>query len=73
MSKKKTLEEFKKEVYNIFKDEVEVLGEYINNNTKILVRFNCCGNEEYKMPTKLVEEKGFQTQKEKQQQNTKSV
>ena len=54
MSKKKTLEEFKKEVYDIFKDEVEVLGEYINNNTKILVRFNCCGNEEYKMPTKLL-------------------
>ena len=54
MSKKKTLEEFKKEVYDIFNDEVEVLGEYINNNTKILVRFNCCGNEEYKRPTKLL-------------------
>lgn len=54
MSRKKTTEEFKKEVYKIFKNDVEVIGDYVNNHTKILVKFNCCGNEEYKLPTKLL-------------------
>lgn len=58
MSKKKTLEEFKKEVYEVFGKDVDVIGEYINTNTKILVRFNCCGNEEYKRPTKLLNGQG---------------
>jgi len=54
MSNKKTLEEFKREVFNVFGGNAEVIGEYINNKTKILVKFNCCGNEEYKIPTKLL-------------------
>ena len=54
MSNKKTLEEFKREVFNVFGGNAEVIGDYINNKTKILVKFNCCGNEEYKIPTKLL-------------------
>jgi len=48
-SYKKTEEEFKKDVYDIYKDEYTVLGEYINNHTKILVRHNCeeCNNHEW--------------------------
>ena len=33
--KKKTLEQFKKEVYDILGEDYEVIGEYINNKTKI--------------------------------------
>ena len=31
MSNKKTLEEFKREVFNVFGGNAEVIGEYINN------------------------------------------
>lgn len=44
-SYKKTTEEFKKEVYELVGDEYEVLGEYRNCETKILMRHNRCGNE----------------------------
>lgn len=51
MSKKKTDEEFKKEVFSLVGDEYEVLGEYVNNTTKILMRHNCtkCGNYNYEV------------------------
>ena len=39
--KQKTTEEFKKEIYNKYGSEYEVLGEYINNHTKIKVRHKC--------------------------------
>jgi Zn ribbon nucleic-acid-binding protein/very-short-patch-repair endonuclease len=42
--KKKTTEEFKKEVFDLVKDEYTVLGEYINTKTKIKLRHNKCGN-----------------------------
>lgn len=58
MSRKKTLEEFKKEVYQIFGDEVEVLGEYINIMTKIEVRYKSCGHTNMKTPTKLLAGQG---------------
>jgi Zn ribbon nucleic-acid-binding protein len=46
--KKKTTEEFKKEVYELVGDEYQVLGEYINNGSgkngkKILMKHNKCG------------------------------
>ena len=42
---KKTTNDFKKEVYDLVKDEYTVLGEYVNTNTKILMKHNKCGNE----------------------------
>ncbi|WP_265917706.1 hypothetical protein [Clostridium perfringens] len=38
---KRTTEEFKKEVYDKYGNEYEILGEYINAKTKIKVRHNC--------------------------------
>lgn len=36
---------FKKEVYDLVKDEYEVLGEYIDTNTYIRMKHNKCGHE----------------------------
>ena len=38
-----TTESFKEKVYDMYGDEYTVLGEYINNKTKILFRHNQCG------------------------------
>ncbi|MCX0396187.1 hypothetical protein LI014_02150 [Clostridium perfringens] len=48
---KKTTEEFKQEIYEKYGDEYTVLGEYINSNTKILIKHNCkeCNYYEYKV------------------------
>ena len=45
MGRKKTQEEFKKEVFDLVGDEYEVLGEYVNTKTKILMKHNKCDNE----------------------------
>ncbi|MBO3398508.1 hypothetical protein JJB71_13265 [Clostridium perfringens] len=37
----KTHEEFVKEIYNLYGNEYEILGEYINTRSKVLVRHNC--------------------------------
>lgn len=50
---KKTTEDFKKELA-IKNPTVEVIGEYINNHTKILCRCRKCGAEFYKTPSKLL-------------------
>lgn len=44
-NKKKTTEQFKKEMSNIVGEEYEVLGEYKNANTKVKIRHNICGIE----------------------------
>lgn len=46
---KKTHKEFVEEVYNLYKNEYEILGEYINAKTKILIKHNCvnCNNHEW--------------------------
>lgn len=54
MSKKKTKIEFANEVKDIFNGNIEVIGDYVNNKEKILVKFINCGHEEYKIPTKLL-------------------
>lgn len=51
MSKRKTKEQFIAELND---DNVEVLGDYISNNTKVLVRYKDCGHEDYKKPSKLL-------------------
>lgn len=54
---KKTTEEFKKEIYDKYGDEYEILGEYVNARTKVLVRHNCkeCNNYKYEVsPSNLL-------------------
>lgn len=53
-NKRKTTEEFKEEVFELEKGEYEVLGEYQNSNTKILMRHNSCGNEYMVTPAKFL-------------------
>ena len=43
-TKRKTTEQFKKEVYEMYQDEYTVLGEYKNSKTKVLIKHNKCGN-----------------------------
>lgn len=40
------------------KSNIEILGEYINNKTKILCRCSICGNEWYATPNKLKQGRG---------------
>ena len=50
--RKKTMDEFKKEVYDLVKDEYTILSTtYKNTNTKIKIRHNCeaCNNHEYEV------------------------
>jgi len=56
-SMRKTTDEFKKEIYNLVGNEYEVLGEYINIKTKILIKHNCetCNNHIYPVsPTNFI-------------------
>ena len=43
-NKKKTTDEFKKEIFNLFGNEYSVLGKYINSQTKIDIKHNLCNN-----------------------------
>lgn len=55
MPEKLTQEKFKEKVDKLFgKDEYEILGEYVNNHTKILVRHNKCGSEFLKVPREFL-------------------
>ena len=47
---KKNTSQFKKEVYDLVKDEYSVLGEYKNNSTKIKFKHNLCGKTFYMIP-----------------------
>lgn len=51
---KKTKEQFQKELNEIHNNEYTVLGEYINNKTKILVKHNICGLEWYVIPKNIL-------------------
>lgn len=44
VNKRKTNEEFKKELYDIVGDEYTTLSEYIRNSDKIKIRHNACGH-----------------------------
>lgn len=54
MSKRKTTEEFKKEVYDLVGDEYQVSGEYVNNSTKIKLLHTKCGKEFYVIPNNFL-------------------
>ena len=53
--KKKTTEEFKKEVFNLVGNEYTVLGEYIGTHTKILMKHNKCGFEYEVIPSSFLQ------------------
>lgn len=42
MPKKRTTEEFKKEVKKLTNDEYTVIGEYTGTNSKIKIKHNVC-------------------------------
>lgn len=42
---KVTTKIYKKKVYNLVKEEYSVIGEYVNNRTKIKMKHNKCGYE----------------------------
>ena len=44
-SKNKGINKFKREVFNLVGEEYEVISEYINSQSKILIRHNKCGRE----------------------------
>lgn len=58
MSKKKTIEEFKNDVYKVHGDNVVVLGEYEGNKVKTLIKYNDCGHKEMKSPSKILAGQG---------------
>ena len=45
MTKKKTQEEFEREVYDLVGNEYTVIGKYTRTRDKILMKHNICGNE----------------------------
>lgn len=49
-SRKKTHKEFLKNIYDLVGNEYNVIGEYINNRTKIRFKHNICNNEFYMKP-----------------------
>ena len=50
----KNTEEFKEELESLYPNEFTILGEYINNRTKILTRHNKCGYEWEVTPKSLL-------------------
>ena len=58
MSRRKTQEEFEKEVYEVHKDNVVILGKYQGLHTPIEVKYIDCGHEEMKLPIKLIKGHG---------------
>ena len=56
--KRKTDEQFKKEINDIYGNALEVLGKYKNNKEKILVKYKKCGHSEMKAPIKLLAHQG---------------
>lgn len=57
MTRRKTQIEFINDVRKVHGDNVEVLGEYVNNVTPVLIRYKDCGHEEEKLPVKLINKK----------------
>jgi len=51
----KNTEKYIQEVFDLIGDEYTVLGEYINNHTKILMKHNKCNNEYYVRPTNFLQ------------------
>jgi predicted Zn-ribbon and HTH transcriptional regulator len=54
MSKKKTHQEFLKEIHELVSEEYEVIGEYINTSEKILFKHKTCNHEYLVSPNKFL-------------------
>lgn len=50
----RTNEQYKKEVYDLVKDEYSVLGEYTSVTSKIKMKHNICGHEYYVTPNNFL-------------------
>lgn len=50
----KTTDEFKQEVFDMHDDEYSVIGEYVNNKTKIAMKHNICGNTYEQTPSDVL-------------------
>lgn len=57
MSRKYTTEEFQDRLNSIFGDKFTVVSKYINNQTKINIKCNDCGNIIQKQPSKMTSAK----------------
>lgn len=55
---KKTTEDYILEIRNIYGDEYKILGDYVNNHTKILMKHNKCGHEWEIRPSSLLRGNG---------------
>jgi len=69
---KPTTEEFKQRIYEMYSAEYEILGEYTNSITKILVK-HCCQNQYFVTPTDLLSGKGCPKCCRKQSKGEKAV
>lgn len=58
---KKTTEDFKKEMYELFGNEYSLIGEYINSKTKVKIKHNCkeCNNYVFEIKPSLFLKKDF--------------
>lgn len=54
----KSEKQFKKEVFNLLGDEYEILGNYINDSTKIKMKHIKCGKEYNSIPSNILRGKG---------------
>lgn len=54
----KTDQQFKNEVFELWGDEYEILGEYLNVKEKLLVKHVSCGNEYLVQPDKILNGRG---------------
>ena len=54
----RTNDEFKMKIHNIFSNDYEILGEYVNSSTKIKVKHNACGGIYYASPSSMLEGHG---------------
>lgn len=57
INKKKTTEEYKRQVKELSNDEYEVLEKYINDRTKILMKHKKCGHKWKQQPTHFIQGK----------------
>lgn len=82
MAKKKTHQDFVKEVFELVGEEYEVIGKYINTGEKILIRHIVCNNKYFVTPNKFLsgrrcpecsKKKGNQKQTKTHEQFVKEV
>lgn len=56
-SKKISVDEFKKRLSDMYGDNYELVGEYVNYRTEVLLRHNACGTVFHRTPTSIFSQK----------------